>query len=115
MPATEVLGVNQTLAVCRGCRQASRRVRQALPEFRNAVGAGGASASVDGGRSSMTVHDDTGSNHPPLSRLPARSAVHDDTGSNLHGHHLHLKRPFRPVSGAPKCNRCGTASTVATP
>ncbi len=61
-PAAEVLGGNQTLAVCRGCRQASRRVRQALPEFRNASGAGGASALAEGGRSSMTVNDGTGSN-----------------------------------------------------
>ena len=62
-PAAERLGMNQrTVVVCCGCRQASRRVRQALPEFRDAGGAGGASASVDGGRSSMTVNDDTGSN-----------------------------------------------------
>ncbi len=77
-PAAERLGMNQrTVAVRCGCRQASRRVRQALPEFRAAGGAGGgASASADGGRSSMTVND--------------------GAGSNLHGCHLHLKRPFRP-------------------
>ncbi|MDE2780292.1 MAG: hypothetical protein OXI91_11540 [Chloroflexota bacterium] len=62
-PTTERLGMNQrTVVVCCGCRQASRRVRQALPEFRDAGSTSGASASVDGGRSSMTVNDDTGSN-----------------------------------------------------
>ena len=96
-PTAERLGMNQrTVAVCCGCRQASRRVRQAVPEFRDAGVAGGnASVSADGCRSSLTVDD--------------------YTGSNVHGYYLQLKRPFRPPSDTTKCNRCGTLSTVATP